>query len=344
MTNPPSPGPGGLRERAAIDEAEKEHRKMAIDELAHEVNDIVRDCLEEDAVPKLVRAITDNFELLIPAASLTLALPESPQAKCPRCGKTTLQFLRNPENFSLYVRCKYGQHENFPVGEVADFAQFFTSPASPVQRSVKLWDREAWPEARDSEAVAQAQPEANYWKCFHCEFTTTDKAEAEAHFGEDGGVQAICLLWSELSQIDRLAEYQSISQQLNAERDESGKLLARAEAAESALAESLKRDSEADDDNYVAYLRFVHNNAGETNGIRLCNSDSPGAFKVWRRPPPASPEGWTPTAETVPTYGHSDNCPCRWKHPGPCPHCKCEKHLGLRGDMPGMSLAPEQSK
>jgi hypothetical protein len=48
-----------------------------------------------------------------------------------------------------------------------------------------------------------------------------------------------------------------------------------------------------DEENYVAWCRYAHNSAGETNGIRLCDSDAPGAFKVYRLPAP--PTGDAPT-------------------------------------------------
>jgi len=93
------------------------------------------------------------------------------------------------------------------------------------------------------EELQQQVAEIATWQCFHCGFKTSDKAEAEAHFGDGDGESAICKYWTELNAEERLGEFQSLVQELNGERDEGIKLLQRAEAAE---AEAEKAKGERD--------------------------------------------------------------------------------------------------
>lgn len=70
------------------------------------------------------------------------------------------------------------------------------------------------------------------WLCFHCGFTTADKAKAEAHFGEDSGDPVLCLYWAKMTPEERGQELQDTVQQLNAERDHSGQLTMELEVVE----------------------------------------------------------------------------------------------------------------
>ena len=58
------------------------------------------------------------------------------------------------------------------------------------------------------------------WKCFHCGFETTDKAAAEAHFGDGEGESALCIFWYSMEDADRAQAYQEVIGELNQERKE----------------------------------------------------------------------------------------------------------------------------
>lgn len=63
-----------------------------------------------------------------------------------------------------------------------------------------------------------------YWTCFNCEFKTTDRKEAEAHFGDDDEGQSICQTWAQLNADERLEEYQSQIRERNAVERENASL------------------------------------------------------------------------------------------------------------------------
>jgi hypothetical protein len=70
-----------------------------------------------------------------------------------------------------------------------------------------------------SDAILQAMP----WRCFHCDFITTDREEAEAHFGDRDDpteFKPICKWWASMSDDERIATLQDIIKQLNAEQRE----------------------------------------------------------------------------------------------------------------------------
>jgi hypothetical protein len=61
------------------------------------------------------------------------------------------------------------------------------------------------------------------WECFHCEFKTSDEAEAEAHFGDRDDPEEckpICKWWQRMGVDERLEQFQDVIQQLNYERME----------------------------------------------------------------------------------------------------------------------------
>lgn len=63
----------------------------------------------------------------------------------------------------------------------------------------------------------------DYWRCFHCNFATTDKAEAEAHFGDRDDAEEfkpICKWWNGMDDEDKAHALQSALQDLNYERME----------------------------------------------------------------------------------------------------------------------------
>jgi len=79
--------------------------------------------------------------------------------------------------------------------------------------------------------MGAAQPDAknplDYWRCFHCDFATYNREEAEAHFGDRDDAEEfkpICKWWVTISEDDRVATLQDYLQQLNYERMENYKL------------------------------------------------------------------------------------------------------------------------
>lgn len=64
--------------------------------------------------------------------------------------------------------------------------------------------------------------EAIPWRCFHCDFITTDRSEAAAHFGERDDAEEftpICKWWANMPPEERAETLQDTLRQLNAERD-----------------------------------------------------------------------------------------------------------------------------
>lgn len=62
----------------------------------------------------------------------------------------------------------------------------------------------------------------DYWRCFHCDFHTTSRAEAEAHFGDRDDAEEfkpICKWWSWMDEGERRAQFQAVILELNAERN-----------------------------------------------------------------------------------------------------------------------------
>jgi hypothetical protein len=65
------------------------------------------------------------------------------------------------------------------------------------------------------------------WRCFHCNFVTSDKEAALAHFGDPDELEPVCCDWERMSKKERLGEFQALIQELNGEREENGRLLDR---------------------------------------------------------------------------------------------------------------------
>jgi hypothetical protein len=58
------------------------------------------------------------------------------------------------------------------------------------------------------------------WRCFHCDFETSDRAEAQAHFGDDSDEPSLCIFWATMDDAARLHEYRQMVLELNATREE----------------------------------------------------------------------------------------------------------------------------
>ena len=66
------------------------------------------------------------------------------------------------------------------------------------------------------------------WRCFHCDFVTSDPEEAEAHFGDcddAGEFTPLCKWWSNMNDQERKEQFQALIQELNGEREENIKKL-----------------------------------------------------------------------------------------------------------------------
>lgn len=102
--------------------------------------------------------------------------------------------------------------------------------------SRERWDASGWLNFKlpgpECLALWASTREESFWRCFHCGFETIHRAEAAAHFGDDDDGQPICLDWMKLNADERIAAYQGVIKELDAERDENTRLRERAESLE----------------------------------------------------------------------------------------------------------------
>lgn len=73
------------------------------------------------------------------------------------------------------------------------------------------------------------------WRCFHCDFITTDRAEAAAHFGDrDDAAEftPLCKWWTNITEDERQQALQDALQQLDAERNANERLTTKIEGLE----------------------------------------------------------------------------------------------------------------
>ena len=69
-------------------------------------------------------------------------------------------------------------------------------------------------EQKKMDAILEAIP----WRCFHCDFITSDRAEAQAHFGDrDDGEEfkPICKWWDRMDDEERKEAFQDAMRDLN---------------------------------------------------------------------------------------------------------------------------------
>jgi hypothetical protein len=81
------------------------------------------------------------------------------------------------------------------------------------------------------DAILSAIP----WRCFHCDFITTDPAEAESHFGERDDAEEfnpICKWWDRMGDDERIATLQSYIKDIRAEQEENYRLRRQIEGLE----------------------------------------------------------------------------------------------------------------
>src|SRR5215471_1034060 len=73
------------------------------------------------------------------------------------------------------------------------------------------------------------------WRCLFCDFVTSDRAEAEAHFGarDDGEeFKPICKWWDSLAADEKLKTLQDVLKQLAAEQRDNARLRTAVEGLE----------------------------------------------------------------------------------------------------------------
>lgn len=84
---------------------------------------------------------------------------------------------------------------------------------------------------KSAEAVLAALP----WRCFHCDFVTTDPAEAQAHFGDRDDAEEfkpICKWWARMDDAERRDALQETLKQLHERDDEVMRLQTKVEGLE----------------------------------------------------------------------------------------------------------------
>lgn len=84
----------------------------------------------------------------------------------------------------------------------------------------------------------QAETIPDFWRCFHCDFHTNIREEAEAHFGERDDAEEfkpICKWWSNMDEAERRETLQDSIRDLRHLQDESGRAETRIEVLEAAL-------------------------------------------------------------------------------------------------------------
>ena len=65
------------------------------------------------------------------------------------------------------------------------------------------------------------------WRCFHCDFVTSDPAEAAAHFGDIEDAEEfkpLCKWWSNMNDQERKEQFQAAIRELNEEREHNSRL------------------------------------------------------------------------------------------------------------------------
>jgi hypothetical protein len=94
------------------------------------------------------------------------------------------------------------------------------------------WQKRAEAADRSFRGVSEQVSVSGPWACFHCGFITGNEADAKAHFGDRDDEEPLCLTWHDLDSDGRVSEYQSMSRELNAKREENDALRTKVEGLE----------------------------------------------------------------------------------------------------------------
>jgi hypothetical protein len=79
------------------------------------------------------------------------------------------------------------------------------------------------PEDKRLDQILQAIP----WRCFHCDFVTSDPEKAEAHFGDGDDASEfvpVCRWWANSEDDERKRDYQDLLMELKRGADENTRL------------------------------------------------------------------------------------------------------------------------
>ena len=80
--------------------------------------------------------------------------------------------------------------------------------------------REGQPYIHEEDHLAALEAEKKIWRCYSCGFETSDKSQAEAHFGEEEGEVSLCVEWANMDSSERVRAYQELTVELNETREE----------------------------------------------------------------------------------------------------------------------------
>ena len=106
-------------------------------------------------------------------------------------------------------------------------------------------DGMAWIDRRAANALASACPTKG-WRCFHCDFVTTDPEEAQAHFGDRDDAEEfkpICKWWAGMDDDERKHAFQDLQRALTREQEDGANQAERIRVLESTIA-AWKKDAE----------------------------------------------------------------------------------------------------
>ena len=141
----------------------------------------------------------------------------------------TTEELRSRYEAAKALACPDGCGKNIPMCYEPHphfFVDFHRDPSWANPETWRPHMRCAAP-SLDKFAADEITRLEGVWRCFHCGFETNNPVEAEAHFGERDDAAEFtptCTWWAKLSASERAQEFQDLRQQLNEERDESGRL------------------------------------------------------------------------------------------------------------------------
>lgn len=137
------------------------------------------------------------------------------------------------------------------------------APSEEATRRFARWHsgscpRLLWPHTQDcecgldaaiTEATRQltAKLDTKSWRCFGCDFVTSNPKEAEAHFGDgDEGSEfvPICKWWAKSDEAEKRQAYQDLLIELAGARDREGEQFSRVEQLQAKLDEELRMDAQ----------------------------------------------------------------------------------------------------
>ena len=126
----------------------------------------------------------------------------------------------------------------------------------------RLYGADMWAKAAElarDEALEEVEKLKKSWRCFGCDFVTSDPKAAEAHFGDGDEASEfvpVCKWWAESDDDERKRGYQDLIIELNGARDREAEALAWGEKMREAL-EQIKTLCDKGDDIVTAIEEVV---------------------------------------------------------------------------------------